>query len=121
MIIFAETFRMGGHATQDEKEARDICPPEMFEYWGSRDPIGMYETYLERHGVPRSELEIVEERALKEIADAEAQALASRDRMMPAPETLTRQVYAGPDSEPAKTLSAPARPKAGSTRKTPSR
>ena len=121
VIIFAETFRMGGHATQDEKEARDICPPEMFEYWGKRDPIGMYETYLERHGVPRSELETVEERALKEIADAEAQALASRDRMMPAPETLTRQVYAGPDSEPAKTLSAPARPKAGSTRKTPSR
>ena len=27
VIIFAETFRMGGHATQDEKEARDICPP----------------------------------------------------------------------------------------------
>src|SRR6516165_6481493 len=94
VIIFAETFRMGGHATHDEKEARDICAPEMFEYWGRRDPIGMYETYLERHGVPRSALSTVEERVLKEIADAEAQALASRDRMMPAPETLTRQVYA---------------------------
>src|SRR5438105_22821 len=27
VIVFAETFRMGGHATHDEKEAREICPP----------------------------------------------------------------------------------------------
>jgi TPP-dependent pyruvate/acetoin dehydrogenase alpha subunit len=121
VIIFAETFRMGGHATHDEKEARDICPPEMFEYWGRRDPIGMYEIYLEQHGIPHSELAAAEQRVLEEMKDAENQALASRERMMPVPETLTRQVYAGPDSEPAKTSSTRARPKAGSTHKTPSR
>ena len=33
-IIFAETFRMGGHATQDEREAREIFAPEVWEYWG---------------------------------------------------------------------------------------
>jgi TPP-dependent pyruvate/acetoin dehydrogenase alpha subunit len=120
VIIFAETFRMGGHATHDEKEARDTCPPEMFEYWGRRDPIGMYETYLERRGVPRSELAAAEQRVLEEIRDAETQALASRDRM-PGPEILTQQVYGGPDSAPAKTSSAPERPKADSTRKMPSR
>jgi TPP-dependent pyruvate/acetoin dehydrogenase alpha subunit len=121
VIIFAETFRMGGHATHDEKEARDICAPEMFEYWGRRDPIGMYEIYLERRGIPHSELVAAEQRVLEEIKDAQTQALASRERTMPEPENFTQQVYAGPGSEPAKTLSAPARPKAGSTRKMPSR
>src|SRR5262245_30515477 len=38
VIIFAETFRMGGHATHDEKEAREIFPPDVFEYWGKREP-----------------------------------------------------------------------------------
>jgi TPP-dependent pyruvate/acetoin dehydrogenase alpha subunit len=121
VIIFAETFRMGGHATHDEKEARDICLPEMFEYWGRRDPIGMYEIYLERRGIPHSELVAAEQRVLDEIKDAETQALASRERTMPVPENFSQQVYAGPDSEPAKTLSKPARPKAGSTHKMPSR
>src|SRR5215471_17013485 len=78
-IIFAETFRMGGHATHDEQEAREICRPELFEYWGRRDPIGMYESFLERRGIPRSKLEKVEQEVSDEIAAAEAQALASRE------------------------------------------
>ena len=44
VMIFAETFRMGGHATHDEREAREIFPSSTFEYWGKRDPIGMYES-----------------------------------------------------------------------------
>jgi 2-oxoisovalerate dehydrogenase E1 component len=52
VIIFAETFRMGGHATHDEQEARKTVSPEVFEYWGKRDPIGMFESFLGRHGVP---------------------------------------------------------------------
>jgi TPP-dependent pyruvate/acetoin dehydrogenase alpha subunit len=40
MLLIAETFRMGGHATHDEHEARQLFPPETFEYWGKRDPIG---------------------------------------------------------------------------------
>jgi TPP-dependent pyruvate/acetoin dehydrogenase alpha subunit len=120
VIIFAETFRMGGHATHDEREARAICPPEMFEHWGRRDPIGMYEIYLERHGVSGSELAAAEQNVLAEISEAETQALASRDRM-PGPETLTRQVYSGPDSVKAKTSSAQVQRKADSTRKMPSR
>jgi TPP-dependent pyruvate/acetoin dehydrogenase alpha subunit len=120
VIIFAETFRMGGHATHDEKEARDVCSPELFEHWGRRDPIGMYEIYLEHHGVPGSELAAAEQKVLEEISDAETQALASRDRI-PGPETLTRQVYSGPDSAKAKTSSAQVQRKADSTRKMPSR
>src|SRR5215471_16812007 len=87
-IVFAETFRMGGHATHDEKEAREICSPEVFKYWGQRDPIGTYESYLERRGIQRSTLEDVEQRVLNEIAQAEKDALASRESRMPAPETL---------------------------------
>ncbi|MCS6805087.1 MAG: thiamine pyrophosphate-dependent dehydrogenase E1 component subunit alpha [Acidobacteriota bacterium] len=45
-LLVAETFRMGGHATHDVSDARRIIPPEEFAYWGKRDPIGMYETYL---------------------------------------------------------------------------
>src|SRR6266516_2819583 len=96
-IVFAETFRMGGHATHDEKEAREIFAPEVFEYWGKRDPIGMYESYLEREGIPRSSLEKTENSVIEEIAKAEQEALASRDTSMPSAEAVTRGVYAGPD------------------------
>jgi TPP-dependent pyruvate/acetoin dehydrogenase alpha subunit len=120
VIIFAETFRMGGHATHDEKEAREICPPELFKYWGSRDPVGMYEAYLQRNGVPQSRLQQIEERVLTEIAAAEKEALASREHEMPTGETLTADVYAVPDSGLAETSSTPAPRKAGSTRKKPS-
>ena len=64
-IIFAETFRMGGHATHDEKEAREIFPPEVFEYWGKRDPIGMYEVIWNGTAVERKVLEETEERVIR--------------------------------------------------------
>ena len=44
--VVAETFRMGGHATHDEREARETFPPELFEAWGRRDPVGLYEAWL---------------------------------------------------------------------------
>jgi len=42
---------MGGHATHDEREARDTLPAALFEHWGKRDPIGMYEEYLKADGI----------------------------------------------------------------------
>jgi 2-oxoisovalerate dehydrogenase E1 component len=120
VIIFAETFRMGGHATHDEREAREICPPALFEYWGKRDPIGMYESYLERRGVSKSTLEGVEQRVIDEMARAEKEALTSSKTEMPKPETLTEGLYAARDSAPEETSSRPAPPKASSTRKMPS-
>lgn len=120
-LVFAETFRMGGHATHDEREAREISSREMFEYWGQRDPIGMYETYLERRGISRPRLQEVETEVLDEIASAEKQALASRESKMPGRELLTRDVYAGQDAATEETSAEPASPKAGSTRRMPSR
>jgi TPP-dependent pyruvate/acetoin dehydrogenase alpha subunit len=96
VIVVAETFRMGGHATHDEKEAREILSPDLFAYWGKRDPVGMYESYLERHGIARGELENVEEKVIGELAEAERDALASRDHNMPTAETLMQDVYAPP-------------------------
>ena len=96
VILFAETFRMGGHATHDENEARRIFPPRVFEYWGKRDPVGLYEVYLERHGIPRRTLEETEQRVIEEIGAAEKQALQSRNGNMPDPATVTQGVYAAP-------------------------
>ena len=121
VIIFAETFRMGGHATHDENDARQIISKAMFEYWGKRDPIGMYESYLERHGVPKTTLEQAEAKVIDEIARAEKEALESRDRGMPEPETAIQGVYAGQDSGREETSTRPTRPKANSIRKKPSR
>jgi len=101
VIIYAETFRMGGHATHDEMEARRTFPSEVFEYWGKRDPIGMYECYLERHGIPRAILEGTEAQVLDEISSAEREALDSRDRNPPQPSSLSQGLYAGPDEATA--------------------
>ena len=123
IIIFAETFRMGGHATHDEMEARDIFPPETFEYWGKRDPIGMYEAWLEKHGTQRRLLEETEERVAEEIARAENEALKSRESSVPQPSAVTQGVYAPSDGRgegtPEKS-SEPTLPRAGSTRNKPS-
>ena len=123
-IIFAETFRMGGHATHDEREAREIFAPEVWEYWGKRDPIGMYESYLERHGVPRRRLEETEQNVIDEISKAEKDALeslANRDQTVSRLEVLTEGLYAGKEAATAETSSAPKLPKGDSTRRMPSR
>jgi TPP-dependent pyruvate/acetoin dehydrogenase alpha subunit len=92
-IIFAETFRMGGHATHDEREAREIYPPEVFDYWGKRDPIGMYESYLQLHGFSNDTLQQTEDRVVEEIAEAEREALASRASDAPTMSAVTQGVY----------------------------
>src|SRR5206468_12080523 len=46
VLLIANTFRMGGHATHDEREARATFDATLFSHWGKRDPIGIYETYL---------------------------------------------------------------------------
>ena len=93
-IVFAETFRMGGHATHDEAEARVLFAPEVFEYWGKRDPIGMYESYLENAGFSKKTLEDTEQQVLLEIMEAEKEALRSRENNMPTPESAIEGVYA---------------------------
>src|SRR5262249_61658144 len=78
VFLEAETFRMGGHATHDEAEARATFPAELFAKWGKRDPIGLYETWLVESG-PR----LAEGRGGKDNRrlpqDVEEQIIAQRD------------------------------------------
>ncbi len=95
VILAAETFRMGGHATHDEQDARRLIAAEVYAHWGKRDPIGLYEAYLGSHGVRAAELEAVEAEVTAEVDRAAAEALASRESNMPAPASAVEDVYAG--------------------------
>ena len=80
-LLVAETFRMGGHATHDEREARDTVSAKLFKDWGQRDPVGLYEEYLKEEGVAATQLEQIETEVTAEVEQAEREALASRGRM----------------------------------------
>jgi pyruvate dehydrogenase E1 component alpha subunit/2-oxoisovalerate dehydrogenase E1 component alpha subunit len=95
VLLVAETFRMGGHATHDEREARDTFPAELFARWGRRDPIGLYEEHLKELGVSAGRLSAVESEVSEAIEVAEREALGSRDHMPEGASALTG-VYANP-------------------------
>ena len=97
VVLSAETFRMGGHATHDEREARELIPPEVFLYWGARDPIGLYEQFLLVDGVVNEALHGVEEEITHEVEVAEREALASHEMNLPRGETALDGVYAPVD------------------------
>jgi TPP-dependent pyruvate/acetoin dehydrogenase alpha subunit len=84
-LIVADTFRMGGHATHDEREARDTLPPEMFAAWGRRDPIGLFEAWLTKQGIDPASLLAIEDEVTEEMDRAAEDALASRHKI-PKPE-----------------------------------
>lgn len=111
VLLIADTFRMGGHATHDEREARATFDAQLFSYWGKRDPIGVYETFLiegtldlengrrvkltdalrERNaGVLRS----LEQRVIDEVDQAAVQAIESSRTNMPRSESAAEGVYA---------------------------
>lgn len=79
-VVVAETFRMGGHATHDEREARDTFPAELFVHWGRRDPVGLFEAWLVDEGIPAESLSGVEASADRAVREAADRALSSRDR-----------------------------------------
>ena len=92
-LLVAETFRMGGHATHDEREARETFPDKLFKAWGQRDPIGLYEEYLKEEGWKVKELEAVEAEVTAEVERAAEEAVGSREKMPEGKAALGR-VYA---------------------------
>ena len=101
-MILADTFRMGGHATHDEHEARRMLDPSLFAKWGERDPVGLYEEYLAGLGRllvsgdgqvagpdadpgewNRALLGRIEEETLQEVDAAEEEALRSHETSVP--------------------------------------
>lgn len=89
--LVANTFRMGGHATHDEREARETFPRELFAEWGRKDPVGLYEGVLARLGVAADRLQAIEDEVTAEVEAAAEEALRSRNRT---PEG-TQAVYQG--------------------------
>lgn len=81
VAVVVTTFRMGGHATHDEREARETFPEDLFTYWGKRDPIGLYEEYLKQQGISEDAMAGIEDRATTEVEAAADVALTSRDRI----------------------------------------
>lgn len=98
VLLTASTFRMGGHATHDEGESREILAGELFEHWGKRDPVGMYEAFLLESDLALSEpesnhevLRRVEAEVVNEVDRAAEEALTGE---RPRPETQPLGVYA---------------------------
>lgn len=77
-IVLAETFRMGGHATHDEREARETFPDELFTAWGRRDPVGLFEAFLLEEGVEQSEIDRIEVEVTSAMDTAADEAVQSK-------------------------------------------
>jgi TPP-dependent pyruvate/acetoin dehydrogenase alpha subunit len=99
-LLVADTFRMGGHATHDEAEARRTFPAELFAAWGRRDPIGLYEEYLVEQGIDRERLAEVEADVTAAVEDAADAARAQRDQHLPAPETAELEGFSAGVRQP---------------------
>jgi TPP-dependent pyruvate/acetoin dehydrogenase alpha subunit len=99
VAIAAETFRMGGHATHDEREARETFPEEHFQHWGRRDPIGVYEECLlhlpgdQTENVTRERLAELEREILAEVEDAQQIAIESRTNSAASPDKEEARCY----------------------------
>jgi TPP-dependent pyruvate/acetoin dehydrogenase alpha subunit len=86
-LMLVNTFRIGGHATHDEAEARETFSPELFAHWGKRDPIGLYEEYLQQHrGITSEDLGKIELRVISEIDAAAERAAGARASSLPQPQ-----------------------------------
>jgi 2-oxoisovalerate dehydrogenase E1 component len=104
VVLVARTFRMGGHATHDESEARALFDAEDFRRWGERDPCGVYEEWLatgrDLGGTPAADtpearreanltiLRRIEDEVTAEIEVAAAEAQDSARRAVPDPASL---------------------------------
>lgn len=96
VVILSRTFRMGGHATHDEAEARDLFATTTFGKWGARCPVGCFEEFLVQSGQlgneARAQLERWESEVTDEIESAAQAALDARDHATPDPDKMAGEV-----------------------------
>jgi 2-oxoisovalerate dehydrogenase E1 component len=108
VFLAATTFRMGGHATHDEPDARKLFSAETFAEWGRRDPVGCYEEWLLEAPVDLETGEIreagdardtnqavltrVESDVIEEVESGAEEALSGRERM-PRPSDAEEGAY----------------------------
>lgn len=94
-LILAKTFRMGGHATHDEREARGLFGDEVYQYWGARDPIGCFEAWLKRYReISADELETIETEVTRAVEEAAKLAQSRKVSHAPSPDELEQGVFA---------------------------
>jgi len=111
-LIVADTFRMAGHATHDEADARRILPAELFAHWGARDPIGLFEEYLVAQGTSRAKLEESEQAVAEEVASAAERALTAHRESPPSPESAEYQGVSAGQRQPGLARRLAAKPPA---------
>src|SRR5207244_664758 len=68
-------------------------PAALFEHWGKRDPIGMYEEHLKADGITVKQLAEIEAAVTAEVEHAAEAAVQSREKMPPG-ESALEGVYA---------------------------
>ena len=96
-LIVARTFRMGGHATHDEREARSLIPADQYAWWGARDPIGLYEAWLaHERGLSEAQLSEIEEECVARVDEAARVARERKHSHAPSADELLHGVYARP-------------------------
>ena len=98
VLIYASTFRMGGHATHDEREARALFESDTFRDWAARDPVGCFEETVKAAGWlgkgAEAQLQAWEDEVTREIDAAEKAALDARSAAPPDPDAMLGEVYA---------------------------
>jgi acetoin:2,6-dichlorophenolindophenol oxidoreductase subunit alpha len=87
-LIECKTYRTKGHSRSDRNKYRT---KEEIEEWKLKDPIPMFETELQGHGVlTADEVQAVRDEVEKDVADGFAFAQAGTD---PAMDSVLRDVY----------------------------
>lgn len=88
VLVEAKTMRMVGHAQHDSAA---YVPPELFAYWKTRDPIGLFEKYLTSNGLwDAAAKTAIDSRVEREISEDLAFA---ESQPQPAPESAEEGVY----------------------------
>ncbi|MEM8672574.1 MAG: pyruvate dehydrogenase (acetyl-transferring) E1 component subunit alpha [Cyanobacteria bacterium P01_G01_bin.67] len=88
-LIEALTYRFRGHSLADPDELRD---PEEKEYWGKRDPIKKFASYLiEKNLATAEELKEIERQVSETVVEAVKFAETSPE---PSPSDLHRYIFA---------------------------
>jgi pyruvate dehydrogenase E1 component alpha subunit len=89
-LVEAKTYRVGGHSSSDDPSK--YVPQDELEKWRARDPIPIFESFLEASGLWTAKLkEKIFTEARKEIVDA---ARVVENTAAPALETVFSEVYA---------------------------
>jgi TPP-dependent pyruvate/acetoin dehydrogenase alpha subunit len=88
VLLEVKTMRMKGHAQHDPAA---YVPEAMFEYWKARDPIALFEKYLNDHNLWDAEKKSEIDARIERELDAEQK--FAEESPMPPPELAAEGVY----------------------------